>query len=278
MSIAVGAEGCDKRGMTEWNASGYFEQSALQRRLAETSLAGLVLEGSERVLDVGCGDGKITAGIAERLPRGSVVGIDPSGCMIDFARERFRATHPNLLFEVGDAARLGYRAAFDVVVSFNALHWVQDQAAALRGIHGALVDGGRGVLQFVPGGERPSLEDVIEQTRTSPLWARYFEGYRPPYVHPVVAEYRSLAEESGLGVESVDTRLERWDFGSRGAFVDFARVTFVEWTKRLPVAEVDAFVVDALDRYRRVGDGTAADADVFHFYQMRVGLRRARAG
>jgi trans-aconitate methyltransferase len=264
--------------MTEWNASGYFEHSALQQRLAEASLAELVLEGSERVLDVGCGDGKITAGIAERLPRGSAVGIDPSARMIDFGRERFRATHPNLLFEVGDATRLGYRAAFDLVVSFNALHWVQDQAAALRGIHDALVDGGRAVLQFVPSGERPSLEDVLEQTRSSPRWARYFEGYRRPYMHPVVAEYRSLADESGLRVESVDTRLESWDFGSRAGFVDFARVTFVEWTKRLPAAEVDTFIVDTLDRYRGVGDGSVADADVFHFYQMQVMLRRARAG
>jgi trans-aconitate 2-methyltransferase len=262
--------------MTEWNASGYFEQSALQKRLAEASLARLTLEGSERVLDVGCGDGKITAEIAERLPRGSVVGIDPSERMVDFARDHFRSTHPNLLFEVGDATRLGYRAVFDLVVSFNALHWVQDQAAALRGIHGALVDGGRAVLQFVPRGERTSLEDVIEETRASPRWALYFEGRRPPYVHPAVAEYRSLAEESGLRVEAVDTRLESWDFGSRAGFVDFARVTFVEWTKRLPAAELDAFILDALDRYRRVGDGSAGDADVFHFYQMRLVLRRTR--
>src|SRR5262245_62922137 len=112
------------RSMTEWNASEYHRRSALQKWLADKSLAGLDLAGSERVLDVGCGDGKITAEIAERLPGGSVVGVDPSTRMIDFARERFLADHANLGFEVGDAARLAYRDAFDLVVSFNALHWV----------------------------------------------------------------------------------------------------------------------------------------------------------
>src|SRR5262245_66260401 len=104
------------RSMTEWNASEYHRRSALQKWLAEKSLAGVDLAGSERVLDVGCGDGKITAEIAERLPTGSVVGIDPSEHMIDFARDHFVAHHPNLTFEVGDATRLFHRDAFDLVV------------------------------------------------------------------------------------------------------------------------------------------------------------------
>src|SRR5262249_828930 len=79
------------RQMTEWNASEYNSRSALQKWLAGKSLAGLDVRGSERVLDVGCGDGKITAEIAERLPSGSVVGVDPSTGMITFAREHFLA-------------------------------------------------------------------------------------------------------------------------------------------------------------------------------------------
>jgi hypothetical protein len=51
-------------------------------------------------------------------------------------------------------------------------------------------------------------------------------------------------------------------------------VTFVEWTRRIPAAEQRDFIADVLDRYRRVGDGSAADAAVFHFYQMRIALRR----
>src|SRR5262245_46887940 len=124
--------------MTEWNARDYYQRSALQKWLAEKSLACLELAGSERVLDIGCGDGKITAEIAARVPGGSVVGVDPSTAMIDFAREHFLADHANVSFAVGDATRLAYRDAFDRVVSFNALHWVPDQSAALRCIRDAM--------------------------------------------------------------------------------------------------------------------------------------------
>ena len=62
--------------MTEWDAAGYDRQSRLQEAMAEEVLALLDLEGSERVLDIGCGDGRVTAEIADRVLRGSVVGVD----------------------------------------------------------------------------------------------------------------------------------------------------------------------------------------------------------
>src|SRR5262249_20769943 len=155
---------------------------------------------SERVLDVGCGDGKITAEIAERLPAGSVVGIDPSEHMIDFAREHFVAGRPNLSFEGGDATPPSHRDAFALVVSFNALHWVSDQTAALRGIRDALRPGGRALLQLVPQGERKCLEDVLEETALSPRWSTRFAGYRRPYLHLSADAYRGLAEGVGLRV------------------------------------------------------------------------------
>src|SRR6516165_7644867 len=100
--------------MTEWNASEYHRQSSLQQVMAEEQLGLLTLEGGERVLDVGCGDGKITAEIAGRLPRGSVLGVDPSHDMIAFASSHFGApVRANLRFEVGDVRRLPYRHEFD---------------------------------------------------------------------------------------------------------------------------------------------------------------------
>src|SRR5262245_28750447 len=121
--------------MTEWDAQAYNRVSALQQWLAEESLACLSLHGDERVLDLGCGDGKVTAEIARRLPRGSVMGVDASQVMIAFAAQKFPGTtYPNVTFRVADAAQLAFGAEFDLVVSFNCLHWLRDQAAALRGI------------------------------------------------------------------------------------------------------------------------------------------------
>jgi trans-aconitate 2-methyltransferase len=261
--------------MTEWNATEYYRRSALQKWLADKSLAGLELGASERVLDVGCGDGKITAEIAERLPSGAAVGIDPSTAMIDFARQHFVRDHANLSFAVGDATRLTYREEFDVAVSFNALHWVADQRAALCCIREALRSGGRGLLRLVSEGKRKSLEDILEETRKDPRWSQHFAGFRQPYLHLPPDEYRRLAEACAFRVDHLDVTLEAWDFGSRAAFAAFGDVTFVEWTRKIPPKERAAFITDVLDRYQRLGDGSAGDAAVFHFYQMTIALRRA---
>ena len=137
--------------MTEWHASDYSRQSGLQQTMAKEQLARLTLDGGEQILDVGCGDGKITAEIAARVPRGSVLGVDPSRDMIAFASSRFSPpAQTNIRFEVADARRLPYRDEFDLVVSFNALHWVPEQGAALGSIRGALKPGGRALLRMVP--------------------------------------------------------------------------------------------------------------------------------
>ena len=262
--------------MTEWDAGVYNRISALQRWLAEKSLASLTLDGGERVLDVGCGDGTITAEIALRLPRGSVLGVDASHAMVTVASERFPGTtHPNLAFRVADAASLDVGDRFDLVVSFNCLHWVRDQAAALRGIRAALVPSGRTHLRLVPQGRRRSLEDVIENTVSTPPWAPYFHEHRPPYLHLTPDTYRALAERCGLLTERLDVQQEAWDFGSRAEFVHFADVTFVEWTRSIPAPRHEAFINDVLDRYRQVDDGSSSQADVFTFYQMEIVLRPA---
>jgi trans-aconitate 2-methyltransferase len=222
------------------------------------------------VLDVGCGDGTVTARIADRVPRGSVLGIDPSTRMIAFAREQCR--RQNLDFAIGDAARLGFTEAFDLVVSFNALHWVLDQRAALASIRAALRPGGRTFLELGPAAERRSLEQVIEATRGARRWAPHFAEYRAPYVHLSPEHYAGLARDSGLEVERLVTERKEWDFGSREAFVDWARVTFVEWTRMIPEAERDPFITDVLDAYAEVGHEVGPH--VFVFYQMEVELRR----
>jgi trans-aconitate methyltransferase len=262
--------------VTEWDAAAYARQSSLQAAMAEEELAALDLVGDERVLDLGCGDGRISAAIARRVPRGSVVGVDPSSHMIEFARTRFPAEKsPNLSFEVGDARALAFRAEFDLVVSFNALHWVLRADQALRSIRAALRPAGRAILRFVSGGGRTSLEDVIEMVRAEPRWAPAFAGFVRPYVHPLPEEYARLCVAAGLRVVHEEVRDERWDFGSREAFVAFCRATFVEWTQHLPEGEHDAFIAEVLDRYRAVAVPAPGDENAFRFLQMEVVLAPA---
>ena len=264
--------------MTEWDAKRYDEVDSLQKWLAEMHLARLELQGGERVLDIGCGEGKISAEIAQRLASGSVLGVDRSILMVSFARSHFPSSAcPNLGFEIADATALPYRAAFDLVVSFNALHWVRDQDAALRGIRAALKESGRTFLQFVPQGPRQCLEDVIEETCRSERWAGFFgERHQPPYVHLAPDENARLAERNGLRVERLEHELCSWDFGGREGFARWADVTFVEWTKDIPKGEHAAFIADVLDRYERIDD--TGRPGLFQFYQMEAVLRPAIAG
>jgi trans-aconitate 2-methyltransferase len=257
--------------MTEWNASEYARISTLQAAMASEVLALLDLKGTERVLDVGCGNGKTTAEIAASLPQGSVVGVDASADMIAFAATH-EAVHSNLQFAVADAQQLPYQHEFDLVVSFNALHWIPQQALALRSIHSALKQDGLAQLRLVPKGQRKSLEDVLEDTRLSARWMAHFRGFRDPYLHLTPDQYKALAEENGFKVAAIRVAAKSWDFQSRSAFKAFGGVTFVEWTRHLPQEERLAFATDVLDRYRQVACDMPGEENFFRFYQMDVTL------
>lgn len=240
--------------------------------MADEALALLDLRDAERVLDVGCGNGKITAEIAARMPQGSVVGVDASADMVHFAGSHFGSS--TLRFQVADARSLPFREEFDLVVSFNALHWVPDQDHALLSIWQALKSPGSAQLRLVPDGKRKSLETVIEETRLSPRWADYFRDFQDPYLHLSPEEYAKLAQQCGFRLESLGIQDKSWDFGSREAFIAFGTVTFVAWTQRLPENEKLPFVIDVLDRYRKVAADRPSEENTFKFYQMDIRLKR----
>lgn len=262
--------------MTEWDASDYNRISTLQRVLAEEHLALVKLQGNERVLDIGCGDGKVTAELAARVPRGAVLGIDPSQRMIEFAQGHFGPDQtPNLRFEVGDARTLAFREEFDLVVSFNALHWAREHDQVLRGIRQALKPGGRAVLEFVPGGDPNALELCMEDVRQRPRWAKHFTGFANPMHHFLPAESRKLAEEAGLIVNRLLVEHGLWDFGGRQAFAGFVHGTLVAWVQRVPEAEQGAFIDEVLDLYRQRNSELGTEKPgLFRYLQMIVDLRK----
>ena len=131
-------------------------------------------------------------------------------------------------------------------------------------------EGGSAHLRLVPRGERKSLEDVLEETRSSPRWAPAFEEFHDPYLHITAEEYRALAEAHGLRVVDQYVQDKAWDFGTRDDFFAFASVTTVAWFSRLPQEARPAFLDDVLQRYAAV----VGDDHTFRFYQMNVQLRK----
>ncbi|KAF0971399.1 MULTISPECIES: class I SAM-dependent methyltransferase [Gordonia] len=255
--------------MVDWDGERYAEVSGLQRMVAEESITGLALAGDERLLDVGCGDGFITMLLAERLPDGSVVGVDASHRMIDRASARVPFDMLRVQFHVDDVLALPFDHDFDIAVSFNALHWVHDQREALRQIGRSLVDGGRAVLQMVCATERPSIEDVAMQVATDSRWAPAFDGFRAPYVHVEPAHFGHLAEAAGFTVDDLTVKDLSWQFDSVDDFRAWFAVGASDWTSRLPDTEIDAFVAAVVDRYQSV----VGEPALFRFGQLRASLR-----
>ena len=261
--------------MTDWDAVAYDRRSALQRAMASEVLALLKLTGAERVLDIGCGNGNVTAEIAARVPNGEVVGVDASRSMIDFATSNYSSEpRRNLRFEVADARTLAFRDEFDLVVSLNALHWVPEQDQALRSIYSALKPGGVAQLRLVPSGKRKSLENIVEETRLSSRWAGFFPGFRDPYLHLTPEQYASLAERIGFRVLVATMSDKAWDFESRPAFLAFGSAMLTFWTGHLPETDTAAFITDALDRYQLVAASHSGEKNTFKFYQMDVTLAK----
>ncbi len=257
--------------MTDWDGVGYERISGLQRELAREALADLTFRGDERVLDVGCGDGYVTRSIAAQLPAGSIVGVDASPRMIEAARSRPDPPGTDVRFVAGDVLALPFVAEFDVVVSFNALHWVADQVAALTAIARALRPPGRVLVQQVCSGPRRSLESTAMDVCAAPRWAASFAGFRAPFVHVDPAGYPAVAGAAGLHVTDQRVADLHWDFGSRAAFADWCTVGFADWTARLPADDVATWVGDVVDAYQ----AEVGEPGVFLFRQLRADMTHA---
>ncbi len=259
--------------MTEWNASEYQHRSSMQEQMAGEVLARIAFRGDERVLDVGSGAGKVTAAIAARVPQGCVVGIDASPAMVAFACRHFPPEHyPNLRYQLGDARTLPFRQEFDLAFSFNVLHWVHDQDAALASLRAALKPQGRAYLRFVPECHRPTMEDVLEEVIREPRWSPYFQGHTRPYIHFTPDQYRTLAQRNGFQVLQLFVRTGDWQFPSREAFAGWVQVTFGAWVQKVPAELHEAFLNDVLNAYRAAAANGPSEENVFKIQQLDVEL------
>src|SRR5215472_6392779 len=131
----------------KWNPDDYAKQSSAQFGWAQELISRLPTGGSEVILDVGCGDGKITAAFARARPDGYVLGVDSSAEFIAYASEHYPpAQFPSLHFQHMDARRLNCDRQFDLIFSNAALHWVDNHSAFLQGVSRHLCAGGKLVM------------------------------------------------------------------------------------------------------------------------------------
>lgn len=234
----------------QWDAEDYAKNSAQQQGWAQELIRKFGLRGDERLLDVGCGDGKVSAEIAAGLPRGSVLGVDVSTEMIDLAQKRFPLEqYPNLRFQVEDANRLPFTGEFSAVFSNAALHWLRDHRPALRGIADALRPGGKALLQMGGRGNNADMMALLAEKVRSQRWKEYFEGFEVPYGFYGPEEYAAWLAEAGLAPLRMELIPKDMVHAGREGLAGWVRTTKIPYTQRLPEEKRPAFIAELLDDY-----------------------------
>jgi len=205
----------------------YVHYSDLQRRWAWSFLAPYLKEvpADAKILDIGCGDGKITADIARFIPEGSILGIDPSNSMLEWAKKQYHALeYPNLSFKEGSFLETGIFDQFDLAVSFCALQHCTDQKGAFREISKILKPNGK-VLILVPAMNNPAWAQARITVQAASKWVPYWQGFIPrKFLN--VQQFKDLLNETGFGIVKIENIQTMDPFVDRDEILDWLEGTF----------------------------------------------------
>jgi trans-aconitate methyltransferase len=180
----------------EFDAEKYKRASAHQKEWGTKLIAELDLAGDEKILDLGCGDGDITAQLAELVPDGLVTGIDASQSMIGSAGKAHKAQ--NLRFDLMDINEIDFENEFDVVISNAALHWIKDHKKLLSSVCKTLKADGIVRFNFAADGNCSAFFNVIRKIMAEKKYAGYFNHFDWPWYMPTIEEYEKLLEKSNF--------------------------------------------------------------------------------
>ena len=178
----------------EFDGKKYQTASSHQQEWGLRLIQELNLAGSEEILDLGCGDGRLTARLAELVPRGRVVGIDASAGMIAAARQH-QAKASHLAFLLRDITELDFDSEFDIVFSNATLHWVKNHQPLLGNLYRTLKPGGVLRVNFAADGNCRTFFKVVREAMEQPSFAPYFSRFPWPWYMPTVDEYSTLVDQ-----------------------------------------------------------------------------------
>jgi trans-aconitate 2-methyltransferase len=165
-------------GPRDWDAGTYDRVSTPQQQMAGPVLDRLELRGDETVLDAGCGSGRVTQMLVERLPRGRVIAVDGAPSMVEEAR---RALDDDVTVLQSDLAELELDEQVDAVFSNAVFHWVPDHDALFTHLHAALKPGGRLVAQCGGEGNVEAFHGVAAEVAAEQPFAEHLDGWQGPW-------------------------------------------------------------------------------------------------
>ena len=237
----------------KWDAAEYAANSVVQLSWAREAISQLHLRGDEKILDVGCGDGKITAELASAVPQGLVTGVDASAEMIEFARETFPPEKfGNLNFQLADARKIGAGSAtgpFDLVFSNAALHWVDDHENFLRGAAAVLRNGGRLVVSCGGKGNAHEVFLALRPEMRLARWRKFFRGMPLPYFFYAPADYKKWLPKYGFKITTLHLAPKAAAYAGAAGFATWLRTTWLPFTQRVPENQREEFIAAVTGRY-----------------------------
>lgn len=238
----------------EWDAKAYQQLSEPQFAWGLKVLERIALRGDERALDIGCGTGRLTARLAERLPRGTVLALDQSENMVAEARANLAPTFgERVSFRAQDALALSEVDAVDLVFSTATFHWILDHDRLFTVIHRALAKGGRLVAQCGAQGNLARIRALALELTAKEPFARYFPERPDHWLYAGVEETERRLRAAGFVEIEVDIEDAPTVFDGERVFRAFIeRVVLRGFLSKLPTSELrEAFLDAAVEDARR---------------------------
>ena len=240
--------GASTQPPSDWDAPRYDRISDPQVEWGRRVVARLAPQPRERILDLGCGTGRLTAEIDAR---GSLlVGLDRSDAMLRVAKTALRVSDPinrnrPAYFVRADGAALPFSASFDAVFSTATLHWIADHRAVFRGVFAALRTGGRFVSQCGGGPNLERLYTRAARLMQVPAYARFYSGWRDPWHFALPGETARLLREAGFVDVNVWLESTPATFPTAAAFAEFISCVCVRHhLECLPAGLRDGFTAE----------------------------------
>jgi trans-aconitate 2-methyltransferase len=225
----------------DWDAASYQRVSVPHEEWARSVLDRLELTGAETVLDAGCGSGRVTSMLIERLPEGRVVAVDGSPSMVEKVGEVLR---PQDEARVADLAELELEEPVDAVFSSAVFHWVLDHDALFRSLRAALRPGGRVAAQCGGAGNIERLREVTREVQERAPYASYFAGFEEPWNYAGTEETEARLERAGFA--EMRSWLQPWQILPPSPAEFLGTVCLGPHVDRLPESLRDRFVADVL--------------------------------
>jgi trans-aconitate 2-methyltransferase len=186
----------------EWDAGRYHGLATPHQQWGAQILDRLDLRGDETVLDLGCGTGRVTEQLLERLgPGGRAIGIDGSARMVQEAARRL-GDDPRAAFVQQDLLALEVAPPADAAISSATFHWIKDHATLFARIRGALRDGAPFVAQCGGRGNIATVAAAVEQVSARAPFAAHLAGWEGPWNYAGPEETSDRLRRAGFTVES----------------------------------------------------------------------------